>query len=62
MVSLSESFWNSPHHTEDGHAVDAAAEIEFDETIDRGEVDSAGIGERRGGDDVDALGVGGELG
>jgi hypothetical protein len=42
--------------------VDAALEIEVHQAIDAVEIDAAVVVERRGSDDVDALGVGRKIG
>ena len=44
------------HHAEQGEAMDAAAQIEVGQRVDALQVERALVGERRGGDDVDAFG------
>ena len=45
------------HHAEQGEAMHTAANVEIGQRVDALQVERAVIGERRGGDDVDALGA-----
>ena len=49
------------HHAEQREAMHAASQIEIGERVDALQIERAVVGERRGGDDVDALGALGEF-
>ena len=49
------------HHAEQREAMNAAADVEIGQRVDALQVERAVVGERRGGDDVDAFGVFGEF-
>ena len=42
------------HHAEQGEAMNTAADVEIGQRVDALQIERAVVGERRGGDDIDA--------